>query len=177
VLDGDRLGLRFGAIYCLQEIGDTRAILPLVEIMRIADINVGSEVSDALAKFGEPAFEPALNALRHKNKNVQRGAAQTLARMKDARAVTQLLTALKEDDIKLRQEVIFALGEIGDSRAFEPLIAALKDENPDIRWSAVLSLGYLGDKAAIPHLIKVMNDPDEDVRKNARRVLQKLEPV
>jgi HEAT repeat protein len=77
----------------------------------------------------------------------------------------------------LRQEVIFALGEIGVSRAFEQLIAALKDENPDIRWSAVLSLGYLGDKAAIPHLIKVTNDPDEDVRKNARRVLQKLEPV
>jgi HEAT repeat protein len=175
ILDDDRWGLRFGAIWSLKEIGDPRAIQPLIEILRIDDVNVTCEVSDAMEKFGEPAFEPMLAALTHTDRNVRGSALFLLGKTKDIRAVPHLIAALQDEDVEARQSAVFALGEIGDVRAFEPLIVALRDENPDIRWSAVVSLGNLGDKAAIPHLLTMMNDPDEDVREDARYALQKLE--
>ncbi len=91
------------AMEALCKIGDTRAVEPLIAVLK--------DVNWAWRKAG----------------------AETLGKMGDVRAVEPLVIALKDDTWKVREAAAEALGAIGDARAIEPLIAVLKDFIREVR--------------------------------------------
>jgi HEAT repeat protein len=85
-----------------------------------------------------------------------------------------LISALRDEQWKVRRSAAERLGEIKDKRAVEPLIAALGDEIAWVRWQAAEALGEIGDERAIGPLVAALGDKDPLVRENAAKALEKI---
>jgi len=68
------------------------------------------------------------NALKHRNNNVRRKAADALGRIGDAKAVEPLIQTLKDSDINVVWEAMTALAKVGEP-ALDPLTQLLKDKD------------------------------------------------
>jgi len=137
------------AARALGEIGDARAVEPLIEALRRdrgdwqdSEWFLRLEAAEALGKIGNArGIEFFIAALRDSNHFVRRGAAE-------------------------------ALGEIGDARAIEPLTAALRDSDWFVRQGAAEALGKIGDERALPELERVARE-DKDSLFGAAEVARK----
>lgn len=162
---------RIRAAERLARLGDTKAVLPLI---------------DTLAGAKEIA-------LRVK-------AAEALGSLRDKRAVDALVVAAAAQQPELRVAAVSALGLIGDHLAAEALFAAIGDAQPAVRDAAIVSLSALGisvekvapdlsssswqvraaavatlarlgDRSAVPLLVSALRDADSRVRSEAARTL------
>jgi HEAT repeat protein len=157
------------------------------------------------------AVEPLIKALSDGGQEVRESAARALGEIGDKRAVKPLIKALEDEDYSVRAIAAGALGNIGDKRAVEPLIKALKDkdfnvrykaakdnltlgtgkitisefakrvkvnampsERSEARYRAAEALGNIGDTRAVEPLTKTLEDGDRDVRNTAKEALKKL---
>ena len=114
--------IRFSAAEALGDMGDIRAVEPLIVVLNADSSMYAREI-----------------------------AAKALGKLKDARAVDSLITALKKTPSagQLQENAAKALGEIKDTRAVEPLIAALFGGFPSKRQAAVKALDEFDDARAI----------------------------
>jgi HEAT repeat protein len=101
-----------------------------------------------LAGLREDAIKPLLWALKDPYYVVRQGAASTLGKLKDIRAVRALVVALTDDESIVRMEVASALGEISDKRTIPALVKALDDEYIGVRISAAYALDRMSWKPA-----------------------------
>lgn len=105
--DRDRLACR-DAAWALGEIGDARAVQPLVKAL-------------GYKHYPHFPFETAF---------IRQNIVLALGKIGDAQAVEALISALEDDWFVVRRNAVIALGLIGDTRATEPLIRTLhKDRN------------------------------------------------
>jgi HEAT repeat protein len=121
----------------LEEIGNTYASLTRWKVA----LALG-EIGDPRA------VEPLIAALGSKVKSVPRCAAFALGKIGDARAVEPLIDTLKDGDGYVREAAAEVLGEIGDARAMDPLIAALTDKVISVRDKAIRALDRIRDAKA-----------------------------
>jgi len=118
--------VRQAAAESLGELGDTRAVEPLIVALEDSDSLVRHRAAEALGKLGDKrAVEPLIIALQGKNVEVRCAAARALGEIWDARAVDPLIAVLQDEDVEVRRAATRALGEIEDAQVAEPLIAAL----------------------------------------------------
>jgi hypothetical protein len=140
--------VRIEAAYALHRIGGTRAVEPLIALLKDDDKIVRQSVAKVLGEIGDP------------------------------RAVEPLIAALKDFGKRsdwVRRRVVLALGNIGDDRAVEPLVnVALRDFNWDVRLQAVRALGMIGDTNVVELLIAKLQDKDEHIRKAVSELLGKI---
>ena len=159
----------------LGKIGDERAVDPLihtlVHALENADGFVQKHVGEVVMKIGQPAVEPLILALEHKDKNVRSYVAWALGRIGDKRAVGPLIHALENEDGLARSRVIEALGKIGDERAVDPLIHALENEDEVAPMDAAEALGKIGDERAVDSLIHALENGDKLVQRHAAGAL------
>jgi HEAT repeat protein len=166
--------VRTAAARALGDIGDARAVEPLIAALKDKDSHVREATVRALGKIGDARAVKALSAaLKGGDWLVRKAAAEALGKIGDARAVKPLIAALKDEVSDVREAAAGALCEIGDARAVEPLIAALKDGNFYVRQAAAGALGAIGAPAVKP-LIAALKDKDSDVRKAAAGALGKI---
>ncbi|ODS34707.1 MAG: heat repeat-containing PBS lyase [Candidatus Scalindua rubra] len=92
--------------------------------------------------------------------------------MKDDR-VEELINALGDRDLEVREEAAEALGKIGDARAVEPLIKALGDWV--VGGKAAKALGEIGDARAVKPLIKELGDMSSNIQSEAAWALGKID--
>jgi HEAT repeat protein/tetratricopeptide (TPR) repeat protein len=130
---------RWGSAKSLGEIGDPRAVEPLIQALNDSNIGVRIAVVEALGKIGSP------------------------------RAIVPLIDAIRDEVYQVRVSVVEALGEIGDPRALEPLSHALTDEVYQVRVSVVEALGEIGGPGVVEPLSHAVNDRDIRVRIVANR--------
>ncbi|MEK6525360.1 MAG: HEAT repeat domain-containing protein [Nitrospirota bacterium] len=94
------------------------------------------------------------------------------------KAVTRLLTALKDPDIEIAKAAAVALGNIGQKESIPALIEALKTGRSDLRAEAAKGLGLVGalhgDFSIIPPLLDALNTDDVAVKTEAAWALGKL---
>jgi CubicO group peptidase (beta-lactamase class C family) len=76
---------------------------------------------------------------------------------KDARDLTELVTALQDRDARVREDAAQALGEMGPgaSEAVDPLLLCLSDTDPYVVGKSAEALSRIGS-AAIPGLIRAL---------------------
>ncbi len=188
---------RKDAAITLGEMGDERAIAPLLTALRDSEWNVREAAQDALAQIGPPAVESLIKALREYQ--IRTFVIQVLGKIKDERvldplmvqlrneefkdvatkalvelglpAVERLMAVLNDKDKNVRKHAVIALGEIGVSEAIEPLIDATRDEDWMVRLQAIAALDLIGDDRGKPAVKALTKDPDFAVQMRAERII------
>ncbi len=194
--------VREDAVKALGEIGDPRAVEPL-----IAELEAGygykvvqQAAAIALGKIGDPrAVEPLIAELKAGYTEMRKAAAEALGKIGDPRAVEPLIAALKNRDEKVRKAAAEALDKLGwlpdegaigaaywiakekwylcvkiGDPAVEPLTAALKDVKCDVRRFVARALGKIGDPRAVEPLTAAFKAGDKEVRKAAANALGEI---
>jgi len=166
--------VRETAAEALGQIGDVRAIEPLIAALKRGSSNMRKEVVCALVKIGTAAVGPLIATLNFGIYNVRKEAEGALVKIGTA-AIGPLITALKGGNGNVRKEAEGTLVKIGTA-AVEPLIAALNDDLWYVRISAVRALGEIRDsRAVIPLIAKAKaNFSTESERHEAQVALEKI---
>ena len=188
---------RKDAAITLGEMGDERAIGPLITALRDSEWNVREAAEDSLAQIGSPAVEPLIKALRlYETRNY---VIRVLGKIKDERvldplmaqlrneefkdvataalvevgipAVERIMAVLNDKDKNVRKHAVLALGEIGIPEAVAPLIEATKDEDWQVRMAAIAGLDQIGDERGKPAIKALVKDPDFAVQLRAERII------
>ena len=189
--------IRSGAAVVLGEIGDTRAIEPLIPALQDKLVVVRANAAEALGKICDTrAVEPLIAALQDNDKDVHKIAAEALGKI-GSPAVEPLIAALQDSSEYVRSDAAEALERIGwqpdqdesgayywivkqqwakcvkmGAPAIEPLIAALKDFW--VRNAAIEALGKIGDAAAVKPLVSLLDHEETTTRQAAARALVAL---
>jgi len=128
--------------HALGIIGDKRAVVPLIEVLKFNNLRVNIRAAEALGKIG------------------------------DGRAFSPLMELLKAEDLELQIKVVEALGKIGDERAVDVLCHKLKESEPELRLAAVKSLACLSSSASIEALTDIIkNDKNLEIKRLALKAL------
>ncbi len=186
--------VRSDAAMALGEIGDARAIKPLLKTLRRTD----REVVEALGKLGwkptndedsawywiakhdwknciavgAPAVLPLLEILNSGSGYMRKDAAYALGQIGDPRATESLIDALRDRDYELRNRAIYALGRIGQP-AVNRLIEAFKSNNTNEYQGAAEALEKIGRPAVEP-LIALLNDENSTKKQRIIDILGKI---
>jgi len=157
--------VRVKAAESLGELGDVKAIEPLVKALQDEDEDVRKCAVIALEKIGDKrAVVPLVKALQDDFFKCREYAAEALGRIGDKSAVQPLIKSLQDVDVDVRVNAAEALGLLGDKRAVGPLIGALEDETESVRINAAMALGKLGDKKAIAPLHRALENQTIDIQ-------------
>ncbi|HVP93863.1 MAG TPA: HEAT repeat domain-containing protein [Methanoregulaceae archaeon] len=89
-----------------------------------------------LEKFGQPAVDHLIMALKDEDRWVRYVAADSLANIGATQAVTPLMATLKDPDQDVRFAAAAALGRLGDRKALPELESVLKNDNAYVRIAA-----------------------------------------
>jgi len=167
--------VRKQAVKALGNIGDSRAVEPLIKALGDNIERIRWRAARALGEIGDVrAVEPLAKALGDSDK-VRRYATEALGRISDSRVVEPLIEALVDSKNQVRRYAAEALGRTGDLRAVEPLIKALEvDSNEYARRYAAEALGEIGDPRAVKSLINALADGGEFVRRYAVEALGRI---
>ncbi|MCX6694576.1 MAG: HEAT repeat domain-containing protein [Methanomicrobiales archaeon] len=157
------------------------------------------EAADMLARAGESAISPLINALRSGSPSERIGVAGVLGRIRDVRAIDPLTEAIHDEREEVRWAAALALGSFSDHSVIPPLRFALEDASSYVRHGAALSLITLGwtahgdfevalfwgaqqkwdaladlGAASLPALSLAVTDRDPSIRRKAAEVLGKV---
>jgi len=141
----------------LGNIGDTRAVEPLIAAMKDDKYKHANKYALlALGNIKDPrAFSALIAALKGPNFG---SAARALGNLKDTRAVEPLIAVLQKEK-KVPSSVIWALGNIADPRAVEPLITAIHARLATSSMSIYDFMGYAAEalgKIRDPRAVEVL---------------------
>jgi HEAT repeat protein len=104
----------------------------------------------------------------------RRQAMQALRSGRTALAVEELIAALDDPSLYVREEAAETLGDIGDPRAVEALIKHLDDPASGIVDEAAESLGRIGDDRAVEPLVRLLDVGEKPDRMAAARALGRI---
>jgi HEAT repeat protein len=130
------------AARALGQVGDARAVEPLIATLKDSDRDVRCAAGEALGRARDArAVQPLIAALE--DPYVRWTAAKALGEVGDARAVGPLAASLKDKNADVCQAASDSLGQIA-APAVEPLIAVLKDSPRSVRQIAAEALDKIG---------------------------------
>ena len=162
---GELGGIKLAVIDALGQIGDVRAIAPLLKALESEDKWVRRAAAKALEKMeNDQVIQPLMSHLLEEDEpdaEVRRSAAKALARMQPEEAIEHLAKALKDPSLGVRLDAGYALGRIGEP-AVEVLITALGDRDSRVRDSAVAALGNIGGELVRNEIIGVLRSENEE---------------
>lgn len=95
-------------------------------------------------------------------------ATAALASSRTRLAVSELITALRDPSLAVREEAAHALGEIGDPLAAPVLTAVLMDPMMGLVGEAAKALGRIGDRQATTALVGLLDDRSERFSREER---------
>ena len=166
--EGEHFRVRRTAAKALGEIGDPRAVEPLISMLKDKSSSVREATAAALEVLGDPrAVEPLIATLLDSDGKVRESSAQALGKIGDARVVAPFVSVLKSENSKaIRMIAMEKLGQMRDARAVEPLIAVLKDRESGLCDLAAKALGEIGAPAIEAILAELKNkNNDAKIRK------------
>ncbi len=126
--------VKWRLIGILGEIGDSRAIGPLIAELRSASPLLMSRAARTLAGLGVAAVAPLIEQFRGADTLREITVADALVEIGPA-AVEPLIATLADADADVRRQAAQTLGKLGDPRAVEPLLGLLtrQDEEALVR--------------------------------------------
>jgi HEAT repeat protein len=147
---GDEQVRQFVA-YLLGQVGDERAIEPLIAALEDEHVGVQGAAANALGKMGDQrAVEYLRPKLTHTNRQLVVWVAYALTRLGHDH-FDILEEALEHPNVDVRRSGILAMQQLGDQRAVGPLLALHDDSGrrfeadntvAEAATKALISLGY-----------------------------------
>jgi hypothetical protein len=200
LLQGPGGRLSSGAAKALGEMGDGRAVRPLLVARRKGSRGMREAAVEALDRIGARTLEPFIAALTDQYPDVRIEAAHALGRIGNARAAESLGTALQDKDRYMRLAAFGALEKLdwqpdaGDLRAIywwsrkrqaakcaaigrpavEPLLKLLQDKGFSHRAIVAEALGRIGDARAVQPLLSALEEQQRFLRQCAARALVQM---
>lgn len=167
------------AIKLLAQLGDERAVEPLINVYGRVGATLSVEVIHALGSIGSHEAVPfLLEVLDQKRFENRIAAIKALGQIRDPRAVPVLIRCLLEPKGEIQRCATIALGDIGDTVAGPALIKLLHNPRSVIRVEAIRALVKLKYTEAIPVLQQLLGgDRSKAVRDEAVRSLKSLSMV
>jgi HEAT repeat protein len=201
VLGGKDDNARKYAIQVLGQVGDPRAVAPIIASLR--DKSVAGVAAQALNnlqwtpgndadgaayyaalqewdrcfKLGTPAVEPLLSILSEwefYGLKAVCAAIDALGRIGSPHVVEPLIACLKHKRKQIRQAAVEALGKIADPRSVAPLLDLVDDKDEFTRRITIQALGQIGDARAVHGLLPLLKNHDWDTRRVAAEALVML---
>jgi HEAT repeat protein len=111
--------------------------------------------------------------LRDASAEIRTEAAMGLADCEATEASAELLAALEDAHVRVRQMAVLALGEVaapGDAEVVEALRVLLGHEEPSLRFQALIAFEAIAGKEADRALVRASDDDDDEVRAMAFRL-------
>lgn len=137
--------VRRNAALILGELGNRKAVEPLINALWDRVISVSSNAAIALGMIGdERAVMPLIRHLNSRAWQVRLNAAISLGWLADPEASPPLLRLLQDGHPHVRRGAAFALGQIGDKRTRDSLFRLLTNQDNPV-YEAAMALAYLGD--------------------------------
>lgn len=156
--------VRWKAAISLGEIGDRRAIDPLISLLGDEDRFVRSRAAYALGIMGEQVIQPLAEVLStEKNPDLRLGAVMALGRIQADPATRLLIRATTDSSGDVRQEAMTALAATG-REGLLVLLDALKFAEKREKINIIRVLGEIGSKDAIEPLMQLLETADADAR-------------
>lgn len=155
--------------YTISNFQVTFAIAALLRIFAL--IFLGAVV-DASAKHARDVLQQLTETPPRAWRDIQRlrgasdeetrlRATTALATSRTRMAVSELVTALGDPSLAVREEAAHALGVIGDPAVIPALIDVLTDPTSGLAGQAARALGRIGDRRATPALARLLADRSE----------------
>lgn len=173
---------RWQACQTLGELGDKRAVQPLIRMLDDRNQWVRVVAAEALGQIGSRAATPALIlSLGDDSIWVRRASVVALGQIGDEEAIPPLMNRLldppnSEWPEELRDAIAQALGAIGE-RALQTVMHALDDPDPWVSCAAAKALGKIGDPQAIAPLAALTKQKHSMVRSFATQALAQIADV
>jgi len=120
----------------------------LISLLSSRNPEIQASAVHALGTIGSDATGLLILALKKKNRNLRLGVIGALAEIRDPRAVSSLITVIRDPSSEIRWQAAIALGEMGDPTALPAVLGALRDTDKYVRYGAAVSLVKLGHKPA-----------------------------
>ncbi|HEU5153970.1 MAG TPA: HEAT repeat domain-containing protein [Gemmatimonadales bacterium] len=167
------------ALRALARIKDPRAVAPLVEALRKAEVWLAPRIADILGRHGEVVVDPMIGFLTETTRHPARAwAANILGELRAPRAFPVLVQALGDLDDEVRAKAAGALGRLGDRRAITYLLdTLLTDPAPFVRARIAGALGQFNEPEVIERLVRALGDPAWWVRMRSVEALEQIGPV
>ena len=166
------------ALRALARIGDPRAVAPLVEALRHAEVWLAPRIADILVRHGQLSVDAMIAFLGESSRHPARAwAANILGEVKAIRAFPVLVRVLSDLDDEVRAKAAGALGRLGDPRAITYLLEhLLSDPAPFVRARIAGALGQFGETDVIDYLVRALGDPAWWVRMRSVEALEQIGP-
>jgi hypothetical protein len=163
------------AVKALGQTADTRAVDPLIAILKDPAADVESGAVNALAKIGGASVDHLIVALQDSDSKIQTNAAAALGKI-GAPAVEPLIIALRSGESVTKQGAGVALSMVG-APAIDSLKAALDDNDDRVRRIALDTLGKIKDVRAYSALGAAPKDSGSDVRASGEHSWDKVDDL
>ncbi len=167
------------ALRALARIADPRAVGPLSEALKKAEVWLAPRIADILARHGDMVVEPMIGFLEEPSQHPARAwAANILGEVRATRAFPALVRALDDLDDEVRAKAAASLGKLGDHRAVTYLLDhLLTDPAPFVRARIAGALGQFNDTEVIDTLVRALGDPAWWVRMRSVEALEQIGAV
>jgi HEAT repeat protein len=167
----------FDAIRALGEIGDPRAIEPLMKQLQRTD-KTSPWANTALA-LGRLHADQATRLIADHLKNetdqmALKTAADALGLIGTPEALAPLLGLAEDERWQVRQCAVRALGGFKDDRAYQAIVTALRLDNEWVRETAASALGEMADPRGVTPLLTAVCDAEDQVACAAIESLVKI---
>ena len=160
------------AAKALADLGDPNTLEELLTAIEDDYWAVRVQIGWAFGKIGgERAIEGLIVLFNDSMMEVQAEAVLAMASM-GQNTVPKLITCLKDERWRVREQAAKSLGLLKDSQAVQGLmIVAGRDRDGAVKSAAAEALGRIGDSKAVPALIKLFKDTSKIVRETAGTAL------
>lgn len=162
------------SVRALGDIGDVKAIAPLMERYRTADSDLQDRIAKALgaiataqANTPQPVIESLSAYTTDADANVRRVSLQTLGEMAHPATLPLLTPAAQDAESSVRQVALWALGKTADPQVIPTLSAALQDGDAAVREAVVKGLSNINDPQVVGLLIGALQDTEVAIQRGA----------
>jgi len=175
---GELGGIKLVVIDALGQIGDIRAVEPLLKALESEDRWIRRSAARALEEMNdERVIQPLMWHLLEENEEdaeVRRSSARALARGRIGEPAIDVLRKARNDaDSRVRDSAVAALGNIGGSSARSEVVSVLRDENEEstVKLTAIQALNKIGDSESIAELERVAETGEPGLRDFVKELL------
>jgi len=165
--------LQVYTIQALGDLRDSRALPDLFKRLSDRKLRLAVAVSLGQIG-DKKAVPPLLASLSLKDNEYTQQAILALGKLKDRRATYTLIPLVSSPNVMISTAAVEALGEIGDPRAVKPILKSLDPKNASAYCHQLAVLGKLKDLQALDSLTQALKDPRTQPKKTAIKALGEL---